>query len=264
MDLKITHKEEVWQPQGKISVLKPDMFEIYPVYEYQIAEGAEGIDSYRFAKCITDKKAPVTGTYVAIYDNGYYNFISFRATSQEAGLTDSSSRVVIEKQVVGIGWEYVLAEGTGTFDSEVFERCLQKKKAPVSDRYVGVLMDGVYSFSVFQATAQEAGLVNPSTTVVITKYLADAETVFDDEETFQMATFAAVKQRGNDPLYLDEGNRWAEVVIGEAPVDLVMEDVQESVRAVDNWCKVTFNTIAGADGYEYLMYTVSGLSKENP
>jgi hypothetical protein len=73
-----------------------------------------------------------------------------------------------------------------------------------------------------------------------------------------------VKQRGNDPLYLDEGNRWAEVVLGEAPVDLVMEDVQESVRAVDNWCKVTFNTIAGADGYEYLMYTVSGLSKENP
>ncbi|MBQ5390861.1 MAG: hypothetical protein IIU44_00680 [Spirochaetales bacterium] len=106
--------------------------------------------------------------------------------------------------------------------------------------------------------------MNPSTTVVVTKYLADAETVFDDEETFQMATFAAVKQRGNDPLYLDEGNRWAEVVIGEAPVDLVMEDVQESVRAVDNWCKVTFNTIAGADGYEYLMYTVSGLSKENP
>ena len=106
--------------------------------------------------------------------------------------------------------------------------------------------------------------MNPSTTVVITKYLADAETVFDDEETFQMATFAAVKQRGNDPLYLDEGNRWAEVVIGEAPVDLVMEDVQESVRAVDNWCKVAFNTIAGADGYEYLMYTVSGLSKENP
>ena len=114
MDLKITHKEEVWQPQGKISVLKPDMFEIYPVYEYQIAEGAEGINSDRFAKCITDKKAPVTGTYVAIYDNGYYNFISFRATSQEAGLTDSSSRVVIEKQIVGTGWEYALVEGTGT------------------------------------------------------------------------------------------------------------------------------------------------------
>lgn len=192
MDLKITHKEEVWQPQGKISVLKPDMFEIYPVYEYQIAEGAEGINSDRFAKCITDKDGDVTGTYTGVYTNGFYDFGSF------------------------------------------------------------------------QATAQEAGLVNPSTTVVITKYLADAETVFDDEETFQMATFAAVKQRGNDPLYLDEGNRWAEVVIGEAPVDLVMEDVQESVRAVDNWCKVTFNTIAGADGYEYLMYTVSGLSKENP
>lgn len=192
MDLKITHKEEVWQPQGKISVLKPDMFEIYPVYEYQIAEGAESINSDRFAKCLKEKEAPVTGTYTGVYTNGFYDFSSFTAT------------------------------------------------------------------------AQEAGLVNPSTTVVIVKYLADAETVFDDEETFQMATFAAVKQRGNDPLYLDEGNRWAEVVIGEAPVDLVMEDVQENVRAVDNWCKVAFNTIAGADGYEYLMYTVSGLSKENP
>lgn len=192
MDLKITHKEEVWQPQGKISVLKPDMFEIYPVYEYQVSEGADGINSDKFAKCIANNKGAVTGTYVGNYTNGYYDFGSFRAT------------------------------------------------------------------------AQEAGLVNPGPEVVIVKYLVDAETVFDEDETFQMATFAAVKQRGNDPLYLDEGNRWAEVVLGEAPVDLVMEDVQESVRGVDNWCRVTFNTIAGADGYEYLMYTVSGLSKENP
>lgn len=192
MDLKITHKEEVWQPQGRISVLKPDTFEIYPVYEYALTGGSGSLDSDTFAKCLRDKDAPVTGTYVGTYADGYYNFTGFRATAQEAGLTD------------------------------------------------------------------------PSTTVVITKYLADAETVFDEDEIFQMATFAAVKQRGNDPLYLDEGNRWAEVVLGEAPVDLVMEDVQESVRGVDNWCKVTFNTIAGADGYEYLMYTVSGLSKENP
>lgn len=192
MDLKITHKEEVWQPQGKISVLKPDMFEIYPVYEYQVSEGADGINSDKFAKCIVNNKGAVTGTYVGTYASGFYDFGSFRAT------------------------------------------------------------------------AQEAGLVNPGPEVVVVKYLADAETVFDEDETFQMATFAAVKQRGNDPLYLDEGNRWAEVVLGEAPVDLVMEDVQESVRGVDNWCRVTFNTIAGADGYEYLMYTVSGLSKENP
>lgn len=192
MDLKITHKEDVWQPQGKISVLKPDMFEIYPVYEYVLTGGTGSLDSDRFAKCIADKGGDVTGTYTGTYDSGFYDFGSFTAT------------------------------------------------------------------------AQEAGLIDPSPEVVITKYLADAETVFDDEETFQMATFAAVKQRGNDPLYLDEGNRWAEVVLGEAPVDLVMEDVQESVRGVDNWCKVTFNTIAGADGYEYLMYTVSGLNKENP
>ena len=192
MDLKITHKEEVWQPQGKISVLKPDMFEIYPVYEYQVTSGAEGIDSDRFAKCIADKGGDITGTYIGNYTSGYYDFGSFIAT------------------------------------------------------------------------AQEAGLVNPGAEVVITKYLIDAESVSDEDETFQMATFAAVKQRGNDPLYLDEGNRWAEVVLGEAPVDVVMEDVQESVRGVDNWCKVSFNTISGADGYEYLMYTVSGLSKENP
>lgn len=192
MDLKITHKEDVWQPQGKISVLKPDMFEIYPVYEYELTEGSGSLDSDKFAKCVADNHGAVTGTYTGIYDNGYYDFGSFRATAQEAGLTD------------------------------------------------------------------------PSTTVVITKYLIDALTVYDEDEIFQMATFAAVKQRGNDPLFLNEGNRWAEVVLGEAPVDLVMEDVQESVRNVDNWCKVTFNTISGEDNYEYLMYTVSGLSKENP
>ena len=264
MDLKITHKEDVWQPQGKISVLKPDMFEIYPVYEYELTEGSGFLDSDKFAKCLEDNRAPVTGTYVAVYDSGYYDFISFVATAQEAGLSDSSSRVVIEKQIVGTDWEYALVEGTGTLDAETFERCLQKKKAPASDRYVGVLVDGEYNFSVFQVTAQEAGLTDPSTIVVITKYLIDALTVYDEDEIFQMATFAAVKQRGNDPLFLDEGNRWAEVVLREAPVDLVMEDVQESVRGVDNWCKVTFNTISGEDGYEYLMYTVSGLSKENP
>ena len=54
------------------------MFEIYPVYEYQIAEGAEGIDSDRFAKCLKEKEAPVTGTYTGPYVSGFYDFGSFQ------------------------------------------------------------------------------------------------------------------------------------------------------------------------------------------
>ena len=202
MDLKVTHKEDVIQPEGKLHVMLPDMFEIYPVFRY-FTKGAGEIDSSVFVKYLKD---------------------------------------------YGIAQSIEAAQGTYvlTYSSE----------------------DAYWHFNDTAASAATIGLIYPSPvdgdTVTVVKYITDAETVDNDEETFQMATFAAVKQRGNDPLALEEGCRWAEVVLGEAPVDIVMQDVQDSVRRVSDWCKVTFSTIKGADGYEYLMYTVSGLNKENP
>ena len=200
MDLKITHKEEVLQPEGKLNVLKPDTFEIYPVFLYI---GDCPLDGTKFINLLIDRGVTASieagsGTYVLTYS-------TIDSMWHTAGTAFSAS---------SIGLDYP----------------------------------------------------NPSNddTVTVTKFITDAETVSGQEEIFQMATFAAVKQRGNDPLALDEGNRWAETVLGELPVDVVMQDVQESVRSVDNWCRVIFSTIKGADGYEYLMYTVSGLSKENP
>ena len=200
MDLKITHKEEVLQPEGKINLMKPDMFEIFPDFMYI---GDYPLSSDKFVDMLVDKGV-----------------------------------------ISGID------EGTGTYVLTYST------------------IDSMWHTAGVALSADSIGLVydNPSDgdTVTVVKYITDAETISGQEEIFQMATFAAVKQRGNDPLALDEGNRWAETVLGELPVDVVMQDVQESVRSVDNWCRVTFNTIKGADGYEYLMYTVSGLNKENP
>ena len=200
MDLKITHKEEVLQPEGKINLMKPDMFEIFPDFMYI---GDYPLSSDKFVDTLVDKGVisgidEGTGTYVLTYS-------TIDSLWHTAGVSFSAS---------SIGLEY-------------------------PSPYDGAIVKAV-------------------------KFITDAETVSGQEEIFQMATFAAVKQRGNDPLALNEGNRWAETVLGELPVDVVMQDVQESVRSVDNWCRLTFNTIKGADGYEYLMYTVSGLSKENP
>ena len=200
MDLKITHKEEVLQPEGKLNVMRPDIFEIYPGFIYI---GDYPLDSTKFIKVLVDNGVidsidAGAGTYILTYS-------SEDALWHTAGIAFSASSIDLE------------------YDSP---------------------SDGAK--------------------VTVIKFITDAELVSGQEEIFQMATFAAVKQRGNDPLALDEGNRWAETVLGELPVDVVMQDVQESVRNVDSWCRVTFNTIKGADGYEYLMYTVSGLNKENP
>ena len=62
--------------------------------------------------------------------------------------------------------------------------------------------------------------------------ITDVE-IYDDDraELLDRSMFAIVKQRGLDPVELEDGIQWAEYVLGEVPAPLVLLQVQEAVLA---------------------------------
>ena len=76
----------------------------------------------------------------------------------------------------------------------------------------------------------------------------------------QGALFASVKQRGSDPLALNDGVRWAECLLGEISSELIVQDIKEAVRAVSTNVNVAFSTVKDANGSSYLMYDIQVVS----
>ena len=76
----------------------------------------------------------------------------------------------------------------------------------------------------------------------------------------QGALFASVKQRGSDPLALNEGVRWAECLLGEISSELVIQDIKEAVRMVGNNVNVAFSTVRDSNGSSYLIYDIQVVS----
>ena len=66
------------------------------------------------------------------------------------------------------------------------------------------------------------------------------ETVEGTEELKQQGTFAALKQRGSDPLDLTSGVQWAEAVLGEVATTVTMTQVQKEVSDVSTSISVLF------------------------
>ena len=81
------------------------------------------------------------------------------------------------------------------------------------------------------------------------------EIVDGDEEVKQACALATIWQLGNDPLS-DDGNRWAELLVGEINIVQIMEDLTESVHAVSASVSVNFGTETASDGTQYFTYTI--------
>ena len=75
--------------------------------------------------------------------------------------------------------------------------------------------------------------------------ITDVEVLDDpDEELLDRAMFAIVKQKGIDPLDKEDGNRWAEAVLGEISGVTVIDDIYKSVAVEGPGVRVTTETIS--------------------
>lgn len=66
----------------------------------------------------------------------------------------------------------------------------------------------------------------------------------DEEELLDRAMFAVVKQKGADPVDIEDGNRWAQAIIGEVSGVTVMDDVYKSVAVEGPGVRVATETIS--------------------
>lgn len=70
----------------------------------------------------------------------------------------------------------------------------------------------------------------------------------------QECTIATIKQKGLDPLDLEDGIKWSEALLGEVNTIELMQDISDSVTQVTNSLMVTFDTVTDADGHSFLSY----------
>lgn len=89
-----------------------------------------------------------------------------------------------------------------------------------------------------------------------TEQIYNAKIVEGKEELEQECALATIWQKGNDPLALQDGIRWSEVMLGEINVVQLINDITEAVSDVTTAVTVTFSTVTAKDGSSYLTYKI--------
>lgn len=75
-------------------------------------------------------------------------------------------------------------------------------------------------------------------------WIYDVESIVDFlEEEKDRVVFAVLRQRGQDPMAPNEGIQWAETMMSEIPVTLLMQQIVDSAIAESNYVNVSFETI---------------------
>jgi hypothetical protein len=78
--------------------------------------------------------------------------------------------------------------------------------------------------------------------------IMDMEILDDPKiERLDRALFALMKQRGGDPTDPEDGNQWAEAVIGEIPAPMLLQQAQKSVAEEGVDVELTARTIRNGD-----------------
>jgi hypothetical protein len=86
--------------------------------------------------------------------------------------------------------------------------------------------------------------------------ITDIEVLDDDrEELLDRAMWAVVKQRGGDPVEPDDGNQWAEAVLGEVITPAIIQQVNASVGEEGPGVRVIPDTVLN-NGKENLIFRV--------
>lgn len=91
--------------------------------------------------------------------------------------------------------------------------------------------------------------------------LTGADIFTEEKDTIeQECALATIWQRGNDPVDLDVGVRWAEVLIEEVNVVQLIEDLREAVADVTLNVTVVPDTVKDKDGNSVLQYTLQAVA----
>lgn len=98
---------------------------------------------------------------------------------------------------------------------------------------VDVITSGINDFFLIEET-DETGQ----------KWIKDVE-VIDDflEEEKDRVVFAVLRQRGQDPISPYEGIQWAESMLSEIPVPLLMQQIVDAAVNESSYVNVSFETI---------------------
>lgn len=121
------------------------------------------------------------------------------------------------------------------------------------------------AFSQKESRMQKGELVDVLVNDVFDMYPIMAEdgltilsvrTVEGYEEIQQSATFAAIKQKGSDPLSPESGVRWEEAMLGEVPPEAVIADIRDAVASVSTSASVEFSTVTSSEGVPYLTFDI--------
>lgn len=109
----------------------------------------------------------------------------------------------------------------------------KEKRYQPNGEGVEVLVDNI--FDLYPVYGNKA---NPN-------QITDVE-ILDDpqEELLDRAMFAVVKQRGADPCDPEDGNRWAQAMLGEISGVLVIDDIYNSVAVEGPGVRVATETVS--------------------
>lgn len=79
--------------------------------------------------------------------------------------------------------------------------------------------------------------------------ISDIEVIDDpNAELIDRAVWAAIKQRGADPTDPTDGNQWAETIIGELLVPVLVEQVKQAVLQEGPGVTAQWDTVTLEDG----------------
>ena len=114
---------------------------------------------------------------------------------------------------------------------------------------VDVITEGINDFFLIEETDDEGQ-----------KWISDIETITDFlEEEKDRVVFAVLRQRGQDPIAPFEGIQWAEAMLSEIPIPLLMQQIMDAAAKESNYVNVSFETIK-INGQEQLSVRFNTMS----
>lgn len=125
----------------------------------------------------------------------------------------------------------------------------QREKMVQPTGLVDVITEGINDFFLIEETDDEGQ-----------KWISDVETITDFlEEEKDRVVFAVLRQKGQDPIAPYEGVQWAESMMSEIPVPLLMQQIMDAAIKESNYVNVSFETIK-INGQEQLSVRFNTMS----
>ena len=160
----------------------------------------------------------------------------------------SGTAEVLTPDVIDIIPVVIDAPSTGEIRNNVWSLEQLKKIADVQ------VVDGKLVINSDKVRYENGNLI-----VTLTEeQIVTCEILDDDSDELiqQECALATIFQRGLDPLDLQDGIQWSEVMLGEVNVLQLMEQITQAVSQVSLHVKVEFSTIRLENGQSVLTYSL--------